>query len=536
MPDNWEIIEPIVVREYDQWESRLNQDMADVFKYDGIDLSAQAKESIVQRLKINTTNELLTVIIFDHIENFLLLKEGEYKLISFLGIIREWINNKEINIKIILSIKDEALTKLDPIHDGSDKNPDVIKDILSIQFRQPLEKFTPATAQSFLKEMTKTPSLQMEGDLIKRLVQDLARDSGRVSPMELQIVGWQLQTDRITSLENYHRLGKEKLIEMFLEGIIKDCGKTNERVARVLFLSLKDKNSETSANAITDLRKDLGKDANKLEVVLEILVKSGWVLEFNENNEKQYRLAHDYLEDLISRYISVNKKTRISLKQKIQQGLNQIVKKLLNFLHKPNQAVKISVFLLFVLVGLAVIFWQPTQNEFQQAYTEAIQQADTKAIQQAATKAMQEFKDGKELSALIIAIENGQKLKKQINPDEFIQKYPEVLYALQHITHNIKEKNEFFIGGREDIGSIDFSGDSNFLAFPGVKNEIKVWNIRENKVYTFHKHHSDVKSLDFSSNTSERNLLATGGGDSTVIIWTQQDNNIKSQLFIAIQS
>jgi hypothetical protein len=64
-------------------------------------------------------------------------------------------------------------------------------------------------------------------------------------PIELQVVGAQLQTDNITTLEQYHQLGsnpKEKLVQRSLEDVIKDCGAENERAARLVLYLLTNEN------------------------------------------------------------------------------------------------------------------------------------------------------------------------------------------------------------------------------------------------------------------------------------------------------
>ncbi|MEQ8976210.1 MAG: hypothetical protein RIE73_38230 [Coleofasciculus sp. C1-SOL-03] len=47
-----------------------------------------------------------------------------------------------------------------------------------------------------------------------QLVQDLAKDLGEVRPIELQIVGYQLETEKITTREDYRKYeSKEELVE-----------------------------------------------------------------------------------------------------------------------------------------------------------------------------------------------------------------------------------------------------------------------------------------------------------------------------------
>lgn len=68
-------------------------------------------------------------------------------------------------------------------------------------------------------------------------MRDLAGELGEIPPIELQVVRAQLQSENITTLEQYHQLGsnpKEKLVQRSLEEVIIDCGSENERAARLV--------------------------------------------------------------------------------------------------------------------------------------------------------------------------------------------------------------------------------------------------------------------------------------------------------------
>jgi hypothetical protein len=104
-----------------------------------------------------------------------------------------------------------------------------------------------------------------------------------VRPIELQVVGAQLQTENITTLEQYHQLGanpKEKLVQRSLEEVIKDCGAENERAARLVLYLLTNENGTRPLKTRAELEADLEllgfeSEAKQLDLVLEVLVGSG---------------------------------------------------------------------------------------------------------------------------------------------------------------------------------------------------------------------------------------------------------------------
>jgi hypothetical protein len=134
-------------------------------------------------------------------------------------------------------------------------------------------------------------------------VRDLAGELGEVRPIELQVVGAQLQTDNITTLEQYHQLGanpKEKLVQRSLEEVIKDCGAENERAARLVLYLLTNENGTRPLKTRAELEADLEilgfeSEAKQLDLVLEVLVGSGLVFLVPESPANRYQLVHDYL-------------------------------------------------------------------------------------------------------------------------------------------------------------------------------------------------------------------------------------------------
>jgi hypothetical protein len=172
--------------------------------------------------------------------------------------------------------------------------------ILDKKIRYYLGNFSPDDATVVVRNLTEKSQFPLESGLVDALVRDLAGDVGEVRPIELQIVGSQLQTEKITTLEQYRQCGtKEKLVERFLEDVIKDCGSENERAAQLVLYLLTNENGTRPLKTRAELAADLATEADKLDLVLEVVVSSGLVLLVPEKPENLYQLVHDYLVDFI---------------------------------------------------------------------------------------------------------------------------------------------------------------------------------------------------------------------------------------------
>ncbi len=131
---------------------------------------------------------------------------------------------------------------------------------------------------------------------------DLTNDAGEVRPIELQIVGSQLQAENIATLGKYKP--KEKLVEGFLEGVIQDCGKENEDATLMILYLLTNENNTRPFKTRSELMAELKNSAiyandKQLELILEILTGSGLVFLVPEKPENRYQNVHDNLEGMI---------------------------------------------------------------------------------------------------------------------------------------------------------------------------------------------------------------------------------------------
>jgi len=181
------------------------------------------------------------------------------------------------------------------------------QDLLSRDQRYPLANFSPTAAEEVIRQLTHAAQYTIAEDLIHRLVADLAAETGDVRPIELQVVGAQLQRADINTLEQYEAIGdrpKQQLVQDYLAYVVRDCGPPNENLAWVVLYLLTDEDREQRLYRPLKTREELEYELRLLEMpfavaqltmVLDILVGSGLVFEIPEEPEDRYQLVHDYL-------------------------------------------------------------------------------------------------------------------------------------------------------------------------------------------------------------------------------------------------
>jgi tetratricopeptide (TPR) repeat protein len=297
----------IVISAYGDWQTTLEKSFtaitqADVSEPDDATRSTTESVNLLLLIRAATQQNFLPILIFDQFEEFFFVYAKIAQRRPFYDFLRDCLN--EPFVKVILVLREDYLHHLLEFQRSTDL--DIINnDILGKEIRYSLENFSPAAAESVIKSLTNQAQFYLEDDLVKELVRDLAGELGTVSPIELQVVGAELQAEEITTLAAYHKKGpKEKLAARSLETIVKDCGKENEQIARIVLFMLTHENGSRPFKTRTELEMELitiGKkiDADQLDLVLEVLTGSGLIFLIPEVPNDRYQLAHDYLVDFI---------------------------------------------------------------------------------------------------------------------------------------------------------------------------------------------------------------------------------------------
>ncbi len=325
---------PILLRVYTGWAGMLGQCLANNIKSLNAS-SLNSADAILAELQKNADRNLLTVLIFDQFEEFFFVYTDQGDRRSFYEFLHQCLNIPFV--KVILSLREDYLhylLELERLFDLAIINNNILAKniryylgnfsvddaktvIQTLTRRTHFQSLSPnlsptrrealksgltgdSGSESVIAEDRKTNQSYLEDALIDQLVQDLAGNIGEVRPIELQLVGMQLQTEKITTLKKYQEFGtKENLVEGFLESVIQDCGTENERVARLLLYLLTDENNTRPLKTKAELIANLFGESSKLDLVLEIFVQSGLVLLLPESTADRYQLVHDYLVSFI---------------------------------------------------------------------------------------------------------------------------------------------------------------------------------------------------------------------------------------------
>jgi hypothetical protein len=294
----------VLLRSYSNWVDKLGEKLGEqTQKRKDIPITIpHSPATLLQQLSNNDDRNFLSVLILDQFEEFFFSCPHPHERQAFFKFLSACL---EIPfIKIILSLREDYLHYLLEWEHYDDLKP-INDNILSKDHRYELRNFSSEDTRRIIQGLTNRSHLTLEEALVNQLVQDLTGETGEIRPIELQVVGAQLHEEKIRTFEQYRLLGdrpKETLVQNYLEGVIRDCGAENENAARLVLYLLTGENntrpSKTRDELETDLKaleKDLLKEAQKLDLVLEIFRQSGLVFLLPETPADRYQLVHDYL-------------------------------------------------------------------------------------------------------------------------------------------------------------------------------------------------------------------------------------------------
>ncbi|NEQ71887.1 MAG: WD40 repeat domain-containing protein [Okeania sp. SIO2C9] len=143
--------------------------------------------------------------------------------------------------------------------------------------------------------------------------------------------------------------------------------------------------------------------------------------------------------------------------------------------------------------------------------------------------ALNQFQSGEGgISALMTAMDAGQKLKKLVKDDENFGNYPttQPLLALQTITSNIREKNEFQsenLGVTEGFRQAFFTPDSKHIVSSSITagggySRVIIWNLKGEKVTEWEiPGREAINNLAISPNG--KYIATTAGREGKFYIW-----------------
>jgi tetratricopeptide (TPR) repeat protein len=254
-------------------------------------LSVKDVETTIQEL---THQNYVIILIFDQFEDFFLGRNRSTRRLFYDFF--EFCLQQD-SLKLLLSIRSDALhyllecercTNLDSINN----------DLLSKEIRYYLGNLQFSNARNLMEKLTHRTKFVLDPELLDRVMMELWDEMDTVTPIALQMLGYQLQKSGITTIDNYQKLGespKRVLIKNFFDDVINNCGKLNERTARLVLFLLTNENGSRVMKTRDELAVDLAGEANKLDLVLDILSEAGIIYVIPSLPFDYYQISHDYL-------------------------------------------------------------------------------------------------------------------------------------------------------------------------------------------------------------------------------------------------
>ncbi|HBW56703.1 MAG TPA: sugar-binding protein, partial [Oscillatoriales bacterium UBA8482] len=263
------------------------------------------QEIILEQIRTLVNQNFWVIIIFDQFEEFFFACKDNQQRQTGYKFIKDCLDIPYV--KIVLSLREDYLHYLlECTRQGYLES--IGNNILDRNILSYIGNFTRAEATSVIQSLTERTQFVLEPALIEQLVEDLAEDFGEIRPIELQVVGSQLQAQNINTLEQYQKAGKKtKLVADYLDEVIQDCGVSNKSLAELVLYLLTDENNTLPLKTRADLVRGIQEMANhfeninqNLDPVLKIFVLSGLVLLLPEIPAERSEIFHDYLVSLRS--------------------------------------------------------------------------------------------------------------------------------------------------------------------------------------------------------------------------------------------
>ncbi|MDB9527310.1 hypothetical protein PN498_15020 [Oscillatoria sp. CS-180] len=482
---------------YQNWAQELGNQLTEVCQEVYTDTTQiqtlNSVEAILQQLQENGQQHFKTVLIFDQFEEFFFTNlnvEERYRFYDFAAACF-----KILDTEVILSMKEDYLHFLLACNRLSGLEI-IDNNILDKKILYYIGNFAQEETYKIVKNRTKNTRIKFDDDLIDQMVKDLADPFDQIRPIELQIVGAQLQTDNITTLAEYRALGvggippREVLVNRYLENVVEDCGPENEELAEIILYLLTNEDGTRPIRTKTELMQEklcevLSSHPQQIDLVLEIFVQAGLILLVPSSPVDSYQLVHDYLVNLIREKVQRKYQKKISdLETKIK-GLGKTVRFLSGLL------------LSLMLVG-SVLYLLYRNNRMLYQVT----QLDRDSVEN-----QRQF-DGYQL----ISLESAIRVADRFQNRSILQNRTTLpTYTLQYILDNIYE--EKWIDTRQtQIFAADVSPETQQVATAGLDKTVRIWNYAGNQV-----HRIDLSNhLEEESQIWDVRFLA--GGDRIAVI------------------
>ncbi len=524
----------LAIKNYKDWSAEIQQQLQDYFG------DRRPLLDPIHHFKRNIDENYLTVLIFDQFEDFFFKKEDFRDRLPFYKFLKACLHTDFV--RVVLSLREDYLHYLLECDRAVDLEK-VENDILGKQIRYYLGDFTQDQARQVIEALTRRSQLRLEPDLIERLVTDLSNEQHRILPIELQVVGAQLESEipPIANLREYlaltgdtHRKPSEVLVERWLENVVRDCGEANQDLAERVLYALtgneEKRPQKTQAELASELLGEISGDslgirsplpplqrgaldtlgsidnlvplskgdaegrgikplneAENLSLVLAVLVGSGLAFRVSSTPDDRFQLIHDYLVSFI------RKKYVFGMAEELRMTKEQ--------LRSALEAKDLAL----------------------EAKEKELQRAEIAEIEAVSITCEAYWLAHKELDAMVAGLRAARRI---FDPDirKIVPNFTEgrTFGRLWEVIYRIREANRLE-GHREGVMSIAFSPDGKTIASSSDDHTIKLWNLEGKELLTLTGHSNRVMSVTFSP---DGKAIASGSGDRTIKLWNLEGKEL----------
>nr|MDJ0708237.1 AAA family ATPase [Leptolyngbyaceae cyanobacterium MO_188.B28] len=532
---------------------------------------------LLAKLRQMAQQKRTTVLIFDQFEEFFFDCQETAQRQEFYEFLQCCLTIPFVNV--VLSLREDYLSYVLEgerlVIQPGNNSEDLLDDILKKDNREYLGNFSPDETQRIINSLIEQTPYAPEPALITQVVADLAVDQGEVRPIELQIVGAQLQAESITTLVQYNALAapaktnasavltaKEELVRRYLDGVVTACGPQQKSIAQVVMYLLTDEHNTRPLKTREDLEQgltDLGVawTPPALDLVLKILVGARLAFAIPTQLQLQYQLVHDYLAVFVRRQqeaglIAELRQTKVA-RRKAEAARQQAVIRFNRFLRLALAGAGVAI---VALVGLSWYAFRTAEKakldkrQKEKAEIEAL----TAKIEAFTKSSASFFGSRKYFDALTLAIRAKEQFKALMtrlgsgqlpslieqesctNIDEnlrraiFIEEEAFLNFCinidenLRRAIFNVEQQNELTKPDDSEYWfmGVDIAPDGSWIAAVDSDQEITIWNHSGEVISTFDAHERWVNDVAIGP---DGNRFVSVGDDGIGIWHKEGDDN-----------